>query len=69
MKVLFKDIGRDKKSWEKQMYPDADLIAKEASKALASRDVEASFDEDSLVAGDIIVGGMRFVGRFEVVND
>lgn len=65
--VRFINVGRGKKSWEKQMYPDLDEIAKEARNALASRDVWAEFNEDSLTEG-YIGAGFHTVGQFKVVQ-
>lgn len=49
------------------MYPDLDMIAKEARRALASRDVWAEFNEGSLAEG-FICAGFHTVGQFKVVQ-
>ena len=74
MKILYKDIGRNKRSWEETCaYADLDKIARSAKKkgGLMSRSVEAAYDEtDKLQAtkGTIFVGMFRAVGTFELIE-
>jgi len=69
MKVSFKEIGRDKKSWEKEFGSTVteSAIAKEAKRggSLMSSGVDAEID-DSGHTGTILVGGWRPVGTFTI---
>lgn len=59
--VAFIEIGRGKQSWT-ALLPDTETwtIAAEASRALASRGVDAQ-------DGIIYVGGCRPVGRYQIL--
>lgn len=45
-------------------------VLREVRKHLMSRDVELTFEQDErgIVNGDVVVGGCRFVGKFERVD-
>lgn len=64
MRIRFVDVGRDKMTWEAECRELTHIwLLKQvlAKRALISRDIE--FDDD----GNIWVGGVRCVGRFEEV--
>jgi hypothetical protein len=67
--IDFAGVGRGKKTWTQtvRQTPTEAVIARLAKKGgqLASRDVEAFFDED-LEHGVITVGGFREVGAFRI---
>ena len=69
MKVSFKQVGRDKRSWEKDFGNQVteSQIAKEAKRgaSLMSSEVDAEIDESGH-AGAIFVGGWREVGTFVI---
>lgn len=68
MKIHFKDVGRDKKSWPYECNNITESqLAKEAKLkgGLMSSCVEALID-DSGLTGAIIVGGWRLVGKFTI---
>lgn len=68
MKIHFKDVGRDKNNWTSECDNLTESwIAKEAKRngGLLSSGVEAIIN-DSGLAGDIIVGGWRSVGKFTI---
>lgn len=71
MKITYKEIGRDKRSWTKDFGKSAteDQIAKEAKRggSLMSSEVDAEID-DSGHAGEIFVGGFRVVETFTISN-
>lgn len=65
--VHFHEVGRDKRSWQKQFQSvSEETIAREAKKsgALLSRDVWAEL-HDSGYTG-VIVAGFRTVGTFTI---
>jgi hypothetical protein len=73
--IKFKDVGPNKRSWEKEMpFAHCDKIAREAKKTggLMSREIDAAYDENADLnpkcEGTIYVGVFRAVGRFEVVK-
>lgn len=65
MKVQFRNVGRDKRSWVATVKNERALL-RAAAKPLLSRDVGIEFSADGL-GGEIIVGGYRTVGTFEIV--
>ncbi len=70
VKVLFKDVGRRKASWEADLpVLDESALLRSISKngGLASRDVDVTLNADG--SGVIIVGGFRVVGSFYLVGE
>ena len=68
MKIHFKEVGRDKRSWTAESKsPSESWLAKEAKRgaALMSSDVDATLS-DSGASGIILVGGWRQVGTFTI---
>lgn len=68
MKIHFKEVGRDKRSWTAEHKSPSDVwIAKEAKRGagLMSRDIDVEMNE-CLSAGVVIVGGWRQVGTFTI---
>lgn len=70
-KVIFKDIGRDRRSWTKDFPRDPSLeaIAKEAKRSggLLSRDIEAVVDDDGRTGA--IFASFRPVGVFVILKE
>lgn len=67
--VKFKNVGREKRCWEKETETLNDIkLAKEAKKngALKSNGVDVVLSEN-LESGIVIVGGWRTVGELEIV--
>lgn len=63
--VRFVDVGRERKSWVKQMAPNAEAIAQEAKKRAGIRTmarVHCDYDPHSNIG--VILAGDRVCGRF-----
>jgi hypothetical protein len=71
MKIHFKEVGRDKRSWTQDFSNTAteDEIAKAAKRGagLMSSCVDAAIYEQG-DGGEIVVGGFRTVGTFTISN-
>jgi hypothetical protein len=71
MKIHFKDVGRDKRSWSQDFGNAAtqEEIAKAAKRGagLMSSCVDAEIYEQG-DGGEIIVGGFRTVGTFTITD-
>lgn len=71
MKIQFKEVGRNKKTWTaevNELSESALLREIKKSGALMSRGVDVVLD-DGDTSGLIIVGGWRTVGTFEILHD
>ena len=70
MKVEFTNVGRNKKSWIADLPVVNDARLHEAVKksgALASRDIDFTFEDDEQ-SGEVLVGGFRAVGTWKVIQ-
>lgn len=68
--VKFKNVGREKRCWEKETETlDEIKLSKEAKKngAIKSNSVDVVLSEN-LESGIVIVGGWRTVGELEIVD-
>lgn len=69
IKVRFEKVGRDRQTWEQELrevsYSSLYRAVKDR-KALASKEIDFEWDEDSTTTGAITAGG-RDVGRFTVI--
>ena len=69
--VKFTNVGRDKRNWSQSISIDNfwNNIAKaiKRSCAIMSQDIEF-IEDDSGIAGVIVVGGFRTVGKFEITD-
>lgn len=66
MKIHFKQVGRDKRSWTAEnKNPSESWLAKEAKRGggLMSSDVDVEMNDDGST-GVVIVGWFREVGQF-----
>jgi hypothetical protein len=69
--IKFQEVGRDKKSWDKQFKQvDEEQISREAKRGagLMSSGVDAEIN-DMGSAGIILVGGWRQVGTFLIISN
>ena len=70
MKVKFKGVGASNQNWTADIEKlDHDLFYSEvkSSGAIMSSDIDFSVDDNG-INGQIIVGGFRVVGEFEVLG-
>jgi hypothetical protein len=70
MIVQFKDVGRNKKSWEDRIsVPSFEALGHcvKKSGALMSRDLD--FDEDPDGMGGQVYAGMRVVGSYKLISE
>jgi hypothetical protein len=70
MKILFKNVGRDDRSWEAEFdCLDHKEMVKEVKRnsIVLSSNIEFFIDDQNRF-GQIIVGGFRVIGTFEIVG-